>query len=172
MERVITGMVILLIIARGSESFFDYTVDCDSKCQKRTLPCTISEFSPTHFLCECIISDDACVERSSPVVVCLRPGGLEPRGGSEIWVPYWNYTHPKPTHRPTPSSDSKDKLLEIYAALVTAVLVLQWGFSAVRCIMASLRRHHYERLEASTAPSDGTPDSRPNPYRETTTVAI
>lgn len=164
-------MVVMAIFAiiRPSHSFFDYKTDCLDRCQRRILPCTISEYSPTHFPCECITTNEACVEKSGPQLVCLRPGGLSPVGGEDIWIPYWNYTHPKPN--PTPSKDG-NRFIVIYAAVITTVFVLHWGIILSRCIMSTLRRHHYERLEAGSAPPGGMPDSRPNPYDNPTTQQI
>lgn len=172
MGKVAPVIVMVLAITEISHSYFDYKTDCNYKCQKRQLPCTISEYSPTHFPNECIITNHDCVDMAGPQVVCLRPGGLKPVGGQEIWIPYWNYTHPQPKPSPKPSSNDESLILKIYAAVLTTLVVLQWGSAGCRSVMATMRRHRYERLEASTAPPAGTPDSRPNPYQNPTTVDI
>ena len=166
MARTLLVLVPLLAVA-STATFFDYKTDCRIECQLEDLPCTISELSPQHFPCTCIDTDDACVELATAEVVCLMPDS-QPVGGSSIWIPYWNYTHPLPPEpSPKPSPQNETNYLQIYAAVVTTVLFITVGSSLIRCVCHTWRRRHYQQLSANTAPSTGisAPDS---PYRATT----
>lgn len=162
-------VILLALVATRVHSFFDYKVDCIKECQTEKLPCTIRELSPRHFPCDCYNTDDACLSKASPDIVCLRPNG-DPTGGTKIWPDYYNYTHPPTPNPPAPHSTPDPALdnvfLKIYAAVVSTILLLYGGGSLVRCVAETIRRRRYQQLleERPQAPSSGTPASPESPY--------
>ena len=136
-------MTLLLTVTQVT-AFFDYNTDCPETCRLQELPCTIMELNPHLFPSACINSLTACIEMASPDRVCLSPKS-KPKGGSAIWIAYWNYTHPIP---PTPPPDRKTNFLLIYAIIVTVVLVVYCGATLIYCMTQSWRRRSYQRLDA------------------------
>ena len=156
-----------LLAAASTSAYFDYKTDCSANCQRHNLPCIITELSPVHFPCDCVDTDGDCAEHASPTVVCLMPDA-PPIGGNESWIPYWNYTHPKPPGPPpNPQPIQDTNFLQIYAAVVTTILVIKLGSSMLQCVAQVWRRRRYERLETTQAPSSGVPLSPESPYPST-----
>ena len=165
----IQQFLMLMLAVASTAAFFDYKTDCISECQRENLSCIISELSPQHFPCDCMDTEDACRSRATPVVVCLTPGG-QPKGGSEIWQAYWNYTHPVPP-RPSPKPDrnNSNDFLKIYAAVVTTILLMICGSNMLRCMIQTWRRRQYQQLNSNRAPASGVPPPMSeSPYLPTT----
>ena len=167
----IQQFLMLMLAVTSTAAFFDYRTDCIPECQRQNLSCVISELSPQHFPCDCMDTADACLSRATPAVVCLTPSG-EPRGGSEIWQAYWNYTHqPPPRPSPSPNNNTTD-FLNVYAAVVTTVLLMICGSSMLRCMVQTWRRRQYQQLNSNSAPSPGVPPPMSEPPYLPTTQAI
>lgn len=162
-KRILLGVTLLA----SASAYFDYKTDCRLECQVQKLPCIISELSHRHFPCDCISTNAACVHRASSNVVCLRPDA-EPTGGSDIWVDYWNYTHPNPpVPPPSPRPNQKISFLQIYAAIVTTILVIQGGSSLIRCVAQTWRRRQYRHLGSMPTPPGGEHHNREPVYQPT-----
>lgn len=131
------------------------------------LSCTIRELTPSYFPCDCINTDDACMMRATPEVVCLRPDG-DPSGGSKIWPDYLNHTHPPTPNPPTPTAGETSEFLKIYAAVVTTILILYGGTELVKCLIQTYRRRQYQRIQDQRpqAPTSGVPVSPESPYAD------
>lgn len=165
MEKSLKSLVVVVAVA-STTAFFDYHRDCMQECQRQNLPCTISEISPQFFPCDCILTADACLSRASPEVVCLQPDA-SPSGGSEIWLAFWNYTHPNPP-RPVPVPTHETSILQIYSAVVTTLLIVYGCTNLFQCAAQTWRRRRYACLEPQRAPSSGVPQSPESPYGSTT----
>ena len=161
--------LMLMLAVASTAAFFDYRTDCISECQRRNLSCIISELSPKHFPCDCMDTEDACISRATPVVVCLTPEG-QPKGGNQIWQAYWNYTHPVPPHpSPEPDHENSNDFLMIYAAIITTILFMICGSNMLRCIIQTWRRRQYQQMNSNQVPSPGVPPPMPeSPYHSTT----
>lgn len=169
MDRTLQVLLVVLVGTKTT-AFFEYKADCSPECQRQRLPCTITELSPAHFPCNCIDNNEDCIQRASSKVACITPdaGSI---GGQEIWIPYWNYTHPEPpvpTPAPAPAPEQGTNFLQIYAAVLTTILILYGGTDLLRCVLQTYRRRHYQQLAPERAPSGGMSVSTSQPYQPTT----
>ena len=161
-------MIIVVLGVTGSSSFFRYETDCDEGCRHDSLPCTITELSPVQFPCDCITTIEDCKDKAGPRTVCLLPNGST-FGGTDSWIDYYNYTHPiPPTPAPTPAPPTKIQYLQIYAAIVTTILLIYGGSNLIRCVDQIWRRRRYQRLGINQPPSAGIPNTPESPYAATT----
>lgn len=165
-------MIALIVVlgVMGVSSYFQYDTDCIKDCRQDSLPCTITELSPVQFPCDCITTPDDCKERATPRTVCLLPNGMT-FGGNDSWIDYYNYTHklpPTPSPTPEPAPTYHPEYLQIYAAIVTTVLVIYGGTSLFRFVIQAWRRRRYQRMGRSQPPSGGVPNSPESPYASTT----
>lgn len=113
------------------------------------------------------------MEKAAPRTVCLLPDGTA-LGGNDSWIDYYNYTHhipPAPSPAPKPTPSYYNQYLQIYAAVITTVLVIYGGSGLIRFMIQAWRRRLYQRMGRSQSPSTGVPNSPESPYESTTLEA-
>lgn len=160
------GKLILVLQILSTSAFFKYEKDCIKWCTQKRLPCLITELSPNHFPCDCFQDAENCKENANDRAVCLLPDGKS-FGGNDIWIDYYNYTHPYPPV-PIPTPKIGASWLQIYAAVVTTILVVYGGSNLIGCLDRAWRRRQYQRLGRNQPSTDGVPISPESPYSNPT----
>ena len=148
--------------AAGSVGYFQYG-DCDVSCQRANVSCTISEVSFDYFPCDCIESDNACMDLANDDVVCLRKG-REAIGGKNIWRDYQKHMSTTTTARPPTTTTQKP---DHHAAFNLTTLTLSIVFGVLSILNLSIHVIQFLRRGRSTHQPYTRIRTPDNPYQDT-----